>query len=81
MIYLHWPGYFPTEESYRVALHLLCPNVQGVEVIAWIMKLQERIAALEALVIEKKPRSVKEMAIEQGWYPGIKGSQTPSNEG
>ena len=26
MIYIHWPGYFPTEELYEEALKLLCPN-------------------------------------------------------
>jgi|GEM_PF-4214254 hypothetical protein len=26
MIYIHWPGYYPTEEVYRNALKLLCPN-------------------------------------------------------
>lgn len=26
MIYIHWPGYYPTEESYQYALAHLCPN-------------------------------------------------------
>jgi hypothetical protein len=26
MIYIHWPGYYPTKESYEYALNNLCPN-------------------------------------------------------
>ena len=26
MIYIHWPGYYPTDESYLEALQTLCPN-------------------------------------------------------
>ena len=26
MIYIHWPGYYPTEDSYQFALDNLCPN-------------------------------------------------------
>jgi hypothetical protein len=29
MIYIHWPGYYSTEESYQMALKLLCPNYIG----------------------------------------------------
>ena len=29
MIYIHWPGYYPTKESYEMALKLLCPNITG----------------------------------------------------
>lgn len=25
-IYLHWKGYYPTEESFQLTLKLLCPN-------------------------------------------------------
>src|SRR5208337_2320854 len=31
MIYIHWPGYYPTEESYQAALKLLCPNYKEVK--------------------------------------------------
>lgn len=27
MIYIHWPGYYPTDESYCKALIALCPNM------------------------------------------------------
>lgn len=26
MIYVHWPGYYPTTESFKFALENLCPN-------------------------------------------------------
>lgn len=35
----------------------------------WIMELQGRIAALEALVNKPRPRTVREMAIAGGWHP------------
>lgn len=28
MIYIHWPGYYPTDESYQFALAHLCPNLR-----------------------------------------------------
>ena len=30
MIYIHWPGYYPTEESYDDAVLRLCPNCDRV---------------------------------------------------
>ena len=37
MIYIHIPGYYPTEESYQQALRLLCPNFtfQANSKISW----------------------------------------------
>lgn len=35
----------------------------------WVMVLQERIAALEAVVNRKKPVTLREAAIEGGWHP------------
>lgn len=31
MIYIHWPGYYPTDESYQYALENLCPNFKNEE--------------------------------------------------
>jgi hypothetical protein len=28
MIYIHWPGYYPDDESYQFALRYLCPNLK-----------------------------------------------------
>ena len=28
MIYIHWQGYYPTNEAYQFALEHLCPNFQ-----------------------------------------------------
>ena len=40
--------------------------------IGFVVKLQERIAALEALANKPKARTVREMAIQGGWHPEIK---------
>ena len=47
----------------------------------FVMKLQDRIVALEALVNKPRPRTVREVAIACGWHPEIKVSRAPSNEG
>jgi hypothetical protein len=39
----------------------------------FVWKLQERIAALEAAVMKKKPRTVREVAVAGGWHPEVKG--------
>ena len=38
----------------------------------WVMVLQERITALEALANKPRPRTVREVAIARGWHPEIK---------
>ena len=34
MIYIHWPGYYPTRKLYEQALLLLCPNMQETKTIS-----------------------------------------------
>ena len=44
----------------------------------FVMKLQERIEALEAATRKPRPRTVREAAIAGGWHPEIKKPRAPA---
>jgi hypothetical protein len=49
MIYIHWPGYYPTEESYFNALINLCPNMTPE--LKEVLKKKGRETKVEKIIV------------------------------